>query len=270
MDGIINVHKPTGLTSAQALYRVRKITGQRKSGHAGALDPAADGVLVVCLGRATKLVEALMDQPKLYRTSARLDVTSESFDTGRPLVAVPVAQPPDRQRVCATLRSFEGTIAQVPPAISAVKVRGKPAYKLTRSGRPPELQPRPVQVYWIHVWEYAWPELDFEVACGRGTYVRALIRDVAARLGTGGCLTSLTRRAVGPFRIEQSWSLERLAAARDPADYLLPLERARALLAERPIPVFARPQPRPHAGCPRSSAALPRKGHGGGEKTARA
>lgn len=225
---------------------------------------------MVCLGRATKLVEALMDQPKLYRTSARLDVTSESFDTGRPLVAVPVAQPPDREHVVATLRSFEGTIAQVPPAISAVKVRGKPAYKLTRSGRPPELEPRPVHVHWIHVWDYAWPDLDFEVACGRGTYVRALIRDVAARLGTGGCLTSLTRRAVGRFRIEHSWSLERLAAARHPADYLLPLERARALLAERPIPVFSRPEPTKPSGCPQPPAALPREGDRGGEKTARA
>ena len=241
MDGVINLHKPLGMSSAKALTCVRRLVGQRKSGHAGTLDPLAEGVLVVCLGRATKLVEALMDQPKVYRATAALDVTSAGFDAETPPIPVSVPQPPDLNRVAEVLRSFEGIGEQVPPATSAVKVRGRPAYKLSRSGQTPRLAARPVQIYWVHVHRYHWPLLDFELACGRGTYVRALVRDIGVRLGTGGCLIALTRRAVGPFRIEESWSLERLAAESDPAQAVVPLERARALLAVRPIVIPPRP-----------------------------
>ena len=120
MDGIINLNKPVGITSAKALYRVRSLTRQRKSGHAGTLDPAASGVLVICLGKATKLVESIMDQPKVYRATARLDVTSESFDSDRPLIPVEVANVPTLETVQAACTSFEGTIEQVPPQISAI------------------------------------------------------------------------------------------------------------------------------------------------------
>lgn len=248
MDGLINFYKPPGLTSAKALYRVRKITGVRKSGHAGTLDPAAEGVLVLCLGRGTKLVEALMDQPKVYRAHARLDVTSESFDADRPLQAVPVAAPPNLGAVVAASRRLEGVLWQVPPAVSALKVGGRAAYKLERAGKAPELQARQVQVYWLHVHWYAWPVIDFEVACGRGTYVRALIRDLGTQLGTGGCLTALVRRAVGPFRVESAWTLAALEEAGGERTgsgcfprYLVPLEEARALLAQRPIRIPPRP-----------------------------
>ncbi|MFQ5806025.1 MAG: tRNA pseudouridine(55) synthase TruB [Phycisphaerae bacterium] len=243
MDGIINLNKPTGISSAKALYRVRKLTRVRKSGHAGTLDPAADGVLIVCLGKATKLVEALMDQPKVYRATARLDVTSESFDSDRPLVEVPVPTPPDEAVVRAACQRFEGNVKQAPPAISAVKVGGRPAYKRNRAGETVELMPRPVQVYWLHVRRYAWPVLEFELACGRGTYVRALIRDLGAALDTGGCLTALTRGAVGPFRLEDARTFQDLESASASEEYLTPLERARELLAARPIPIPPRPHP---------------------------
>jgi tRNA pseudouridine55 synthase len=241
MDGLINFNKPIGITSAKALYRVRKITRVRKSGHAGTLDPGAAGVLVLCLGRATKLVEALMDQPKIYRASARLDVTSASFDSDRPLVEVPVATPPDEAAVRAACRRFEGAIEQAPPAISAIKVGGRPAYKRNRRGETVELKPRPVQIYWLHIHHYAWPVLEFEVACGRGTYVRALVRDLGDVLGSGGCLTGLVRAAVGPFRIEEARAFEDLENAADPGEHLIPLEHARELLAVRPIPIPPRP-----------------------------
>jgi tRNA pseudouridine55 synthase len=241
MDGLINLHKPPGLTSAQALYRVRKITGVRKSGHAGTLDPAAEGVLVLCLGRATKLVEALMDQPKVYRAAARLDVTSDSFDSDRPLRPVPVDNVPAAEQVAAALRGFEGQIMQVPPAVSALKVGGRPAYKLERAGRPPALAARPAHIYWVHMHAYAWPELDYELACGRGTYVRALVRDLGATLGTGGCLTGLLRRAVGPLHVDAAWTLDALAAAGDWTTAVLPMDEARRLLAQRPVPLPPRP-----------------------------
>jgi tRNA pseudouridine55 synthase len=240
MDGTLNLYKPIGISSARALHRVRKLLGQRKSGHAGTLDPLADGVLLVCLGRATRLVEQLMDQPKVYRAVAALDATSASFDAETPAVAVPVERPPDLERVAAVLHAFEGPGQQVPPASSAVKVSGRPAYKLSRAGKPPRLAARPIQVYWLHVHRYAWPRLDFELACGRGTYIRALVRDLGLALGTGGTLTSLTRRAVGPFHSAESWSLERLAAA-DPAQAVIPLEQAREMLAVRPIQIPPRP-----------------------------
>ncbi|MCP4250271.1 MAG: tRNA pseudouridine(55) synthase TruB [bacterium] len=237
LHGIINFHKQPGITSAKALYAVRKVVGQRKSGHAGTLDPAADGVLVLCLGRATKLVERVMDQPKVYRARARLDVTSESFDSDRPLIDVPVATPPDEAAVRAALDRFVGEIEQVPPAVSAIKVGGQASYKLERRGQAAPLKARPARIYWNHLHSYEWPELDFEMACGRGTYVRALIRDLGATLGTGGCLTALTRTSVGPFHIDKAWTLDALRAAVVSDEYLIDLDHAgRWLAAEMTIP----------------------------------
>jgi tRNA pseudouridine55 synthase len=196
---------------------------------------------VLCLGKATKLVEALMDQPKVYRATARLDVTSASYDSDRPLVEVPVASPPDETALRAGCRQFEGQITQVPPTISAIKVGGRPAHKRARAGEEVALKGRSATIYWLHVWRYDWPVLEFELACGRGTYVRALIRDLGANLGTGGCLTGLTRTAVGPFAIGESRTFAQLEDAAEPADYLTPIERARDLLAVRPVPIPPRP-----------------------------
>ena len=240
MDGLINFNKPVGITSAKALYRVRKLTGVRKSGHAGTLDPGASGVLILCLGKATKLVELLMDQPKVYRATARLDVTSESFDSDRPLIEVPVDTVPDDTTLRQAFSQFEGEIQQVPPTISAIKVGGQPAYKRTRAGKPPKLDPRPVQIYWLHVHRYAWPEVDFEMACGRGTYVRALIRDLGAALRVGGCLTSLCRTAIGPFEVSAAKSFTDLEAPDWAQHGLVDLERARELLSAD-VTIPARP-----------------------------
>ena len=235
MDGLINFNKPVGITSAKALYRVRSITRQRKSGHAGTLDPGASGVLILCLGRATKLVESIMDQPKVYRATARLDVTSESLDMDRPLVPVDVAGIPTPEELEAACRLFEGVIEQVPPRISAIKVRGVPAYKRVFRRQPVELKPRPVRIYRLQVHAYNWPDIDIEMCCGRGTYVRSLIRDLGDKLGTGGCLTSLVRRRVGPFTLEEGWSFDALRAARRQEDYLIDLDRARRLLDAAPV-----------------------------------
>jgi len=241
VDGIIILNKPTGITSAKALYRVRSITGERKSGHAGTLDPAASGVLVLCLGKATKLVESIMDQPKVYRATARFDVTSESFDSDRPLTVVEVAAIPTIEAVRAVCAGFEGVIEQIPPQISAVKIGGVPAYKRRAGDSLMVLAARPVTVYWLHIHALTWPTIDFEMCCGRGTYVRSLIRDLGQRLGTGGCLTALTRSRVGPFTVENSWSLESLNTAASPSDYLLAFESARAALAPGCLVIPPRP-----------------------------
>ena len=197
INGIINLNKPVGITSARALYKVRYLSQMRKSGHAGTLDPGADGVLILCVGKATKLVESIMDHPKVYRTTARLDVTSESYDSDRPHKPVAVNEIPDYDTVKNAIAGFEGTIEQVPPMISALKIKGVPAYKLAGSENAPKLKARPVEIYWMRLHSYDWPVIDFEMACGRGTYVRSVIRDLGEKLGTGGCLTHLTRKAVG-------------------------------------------------------------------------
>jgi tRNA pseudouridine55 synthase len=178
VDGLLNLNKPLGVTSAKALTKVRAIVGQKKSGHAGALDPLADGVLVLCFGAATKLVERMMDQPKVYRATIALDITNECYDLERPTRPV-AATPPTPEQLRAALAQFVGRIAQVPPASSALKVGGKPAYELHRAGRAPVLAARTIEIYWLHLHAYCWPLVEIEVACGRGTYVRALARSGA-------------------------------------------------------------------------------------------
>jgi len=241
--GIINLNKPIGITSAKAVYRVRKITGERKSGHAGTLDPNASGVLLVCLGKATKLVERVMDQPKVYRAVARLDLTSASYDAERETAPVEVAHPPTVEAVNNAIASFEGLIQQVPPAVSALKIKGMPAYKLARKRRPIELEPRTVRVYWMRLHRYAFPEVDFEMCCGRGTYVRALIRDLGEALGAGGCLTCLTRTQVGPFRQSEGWRFGALEAAPSIDTYLTDLAECEGLLEPQATRPPAPPEP---------------------------
>ncbi len=230
-DGIIPVNKPLGLTSARVVERVRRRTGFRKCGHAGTLDPAADGVLLVCCGRGTKLVERLMDLPKSYRATARLDVTSDSFDSDCPRVLVDMARVPRIEEIVDAARAFVGVVQQAPPALSAVKIGGRPSYELARAGRAPAPAARPVRIDRLHVLRYDWPVVEFEMDCGRGTYVRSLIRDWGEALGVGGCLTALTRTRVGPFDVRNCSPLNRVGLS-DSVGYLA-LGEAETLLASR-------------------------------------
>ncbi|MBI1826606.1 MAG: tRNA pseudouridine(55) synthase TruB [Planctomycetes bacterium] len=235
MDGIINLNKPVSITSAKALYRVRSITGQKKSGHAGTLDPAASGVLVLCMGKATKLVESIMEQPKVYRATARLDVTSESFDSDRTLRECAIESIPNREQVELAIAEIERSVEQMPPNVSALKIGGVPAYKMNSSDAAAALAARPVKIHWIRLHAYDWPTIDLEVCCGRGTYVRAIIRDLGTLLSVGGCLTSLVRTCVGPFVLEAAWTFERLASAQQ-SEYVIPLDKARESLDVISIP----------------------------------
>jgi tRNA pseudouridine55 synthase len=142
------------------------------------------------------------------------------------------------QEACTTL---EGEIEQVPPQISAIKIAGRPAYKRAARGQPVALEPRPVRVYWLHVHAYTYPEIDFEVCCGRGTYVRSLIRDLGTKLSTGGCLTSLVRGRVGPFEVGDAWTLEALQAVAAPEEYLIDLGRAQQWLDPDSVEIPGRP-----------------------------
>lgn len=233
LAGIVNLNKPFGLTSARAVDQVRTVTHQRKSGHGGTLDPRATGVLLVCLGKSTKLVELIMDQPKVYRTTARLDVTNIGYDMERETISVECPRVPTQKEIIEACSTFEGYIAQVPPERSAVKVRGVPAYKLSARGKTLELRPRRVRIDWICVHKYEWPTIDFEMCCGRGTYVRSLIRDLGAKLGVGGCLETLERKSIGPFTIENAHTVDSMREQRDNLDFIIRHEQALEMLTNR-------------------------------------
>ena len=208
LSGVLNLYKPVGKSSAFYVYRLRGILGVRKVGHAGSLDPFADGVLLACIGRGTKLVERLMGLPKRYRTTLRLGVTNATFDTERAFEPVVGARKVERGEIEVELANMTGEIEQLPPAFSAVRVGGVSAYKLAKHGKPTPIQPRPVRIDELRILEYTWPSLTLEIACGRGTYIRAIARDLGEALGCGACCETLTRLAVGPFRIEEAVRME--------------------------------------------------------------
>lgn len=213
MDGIVNFDKPAGLSSARVVSIVKRLLPRGvKIGHAGTLDPFATGVLLLLIGKATRACEKLMDSPKQYVTTMKLGATTETLDPESPeIVTEGVAAPPG-QIIEALLPHFVGRIEQVPPAYSALKLAGRPAYKLARQGEAVELKPRLVQVYGIEFIEYAWPLLKLRIDCGRGTYIRSLARDIGAALNVGGYLLELRRTRVGAYGIEQAVSLEKLQA----------------------------------------------------------
>ena len=205
--GLINLYKPIGDSSAQFVYKLRRIFGIRKVGHAGSLDPFADGVLLGCVGGGTALVERLMGLPKTYVTCLHLGVTNACHDPERPFIPVANVSPPGNADITAALASFVGEIDQAPPAFSAMKVGGVSSYRSARRGAVEALPPRRIRVDSIKLISYEWPRLRFEVQCGRGTYIRALARDMGERLGCGACCETLTRTAVGPFNIDDSCHL---------------------------------------------------------------
>ena len=202
--GLLNLDKPAAITSRDVVNRLQRLTGRLKIGHAGTLDPLARGVLVVCVGPATRLVEYVQRMPKRYRGTFLLGKTSDTEDVDGLVREVPDAPQPSRQQVEAALPSFVGRIEQVPPAFSAVKLQGRRAYQLARAGHTLVLAPRQVEVYALTLLDYSYPELTLEIACGSGTYVRALGRDLAAALGTGAVMAALTRTAIGHFRLEDA------------------------------------------------------------------
>ena len=225
MDGIINLDKPAGLTSARAVDRVKRLLPRgTKIGHAGTLDPFATGVLLLLIGKATKLCERLMDAPKQYECTLKLGFTTPTFDPES--AEVPFADsihPTAVGEIEDALTAFVGPIMQRPPAYSAIKVGGRRAYDLTRKGASIELEPRQVQVYSIRLLDYAWPSLSLSIDCGRGTYIRAIARDLGEKLGTGAYLTALRRTRIGSFDIKDAATLEMLAAPRQIAASLLPI-----------------------------------------------
>ncbi|TWT88311.1 tRNA pseudouridine synthase B [Pseudobythopirellula maris] len=229
MFGLLNLNKHAGATSRDVVNRVLRIVHPLKVGHAGTLDPLATGVLVVCIGSATKLIEHVQRMPKSYRGSFLLGRRSASDDTEQEVELLADAPEPSRAEVEAALPALTGEIQQRPPAYSAINVGGRKAYDLARSGAPPELPPRPVTVYSLTVVAYDYPELVLDIECGSGTYVRAIGRDLAASLGTAAVMSALERTAIGPFKVEEAVAPKSLTAENLPG-HLLPAALATSAL----------------------------------------
>ncbi len=239
--GLLVIDKPPGITSRAALDRAAAwFPPDTRVGHAGTLDPLASGVLVLCLGKATRLVEFVQDLPKTYRARLLLGARSDTDDAAGVCVPVPDARVPDLSEISKALHGFEGKIQQVPPRYSAARHQGKRAYKLARKQHEFELAPRFVTVQQIAIETYAYPHLDLVIDCGKGTYIRSLARDLGECLGCGGLIAALRRTRIGTF--DEATALKLDAKASSARERLLPLSAAVAHLPrlELPEPLVSR------------------------------
>jgi tRNA pseudouridine 55 synthase len=213
MDGILNIHKPSGPTSFATVARLRKLVGEPKAGHGGTLDPLACGVLPVFLGQATRLAEYLMEHPKSYRAEIELGVSTDSYDAEGAVTQRSDASGIDWIAVEECLKRFRGDIQQTPPVYSALKQHGQPLYKLARQGQDVEVESRPTSIYRLELVAFNPPALTLEVECSKGTYIRSLAHDLGAGLGCGAHLAGLVRTSYGPFKLQDAVTLEQLERA---------------------------------------------------------
>lgn len=235
VTGILLLDKPIGLTSNDALQRVKRIYRAAKAGHTGSLDPLATGLLPVCLGAATKFSAYLLDADKRYRVRVRLGITTSTADAEGDVLESRPVEGVDVQRIETVLAGFRGEIDQLPPMYSAVKHGGERLYKLARQGLEVERQPRRIQIFALELVAIELPEIELDVHCSKGTYVRTLAEDIGRELGCGGHVSALRRTGVGPFN-ETTVDFVTLDQLRDLADQegaaprldglLLPLESA--------------------------------------------
>ena len=212
MQGIIVVNKPRGFTSFDVVAKLRGILKTKKIGHTGTLDPEAEGVLVVCVGRATKLVEVLSDHDKTYIAGLLLGRDTDTYDIWGETVSeseVTVS----KDEVISAIKSFAGKQKQVPPMYSAKKIDGKKLYELAREGKTVERKAVDIEIYEINIERIDLPEVSFTVSCSKGTYIRSLCHDIGEKLGCGGCMSSLLRVRTGEYSIEEAHTLEEIETA---------------------------------------------------------
>ena len=228
VHGWVILDKPSGMTSTQAVAAVRRIFDAKKAGHAGTLDPMATGILAIALGEATKTVPYAMDADKIYRFTARWGESRDSDDAEGKLTGTSDMRP-TADKIEALLPRFTGILNQVPPAYSAIKVNGERAYDLARDGEEVVLEPRPVEVFQARLVACENDQAEFEIRCGKGTYVRSWVRDIALALGTLGHVSALRRTRLGGFGEKDAVALESLTPfMHSPAafGYLRPLSTA--------------------------------------------
>jgi tRNA pseudouridine55 synthase len=229
VEGLLNIDKPTGQSSHDVVNKVRWLSQIRRVGHTGTLDPLATGVLLVCVGRATRLVEYLMGQRKSYRATIRLGQETTTFDTEGEIVAEhPVNI--SKEEILVTLEQFRGEISQLPPIYSAVKVGGQPLYKQAREGKQIDRPPRRVTVYELELLRWDSPYIELFLTCSSGTYIRSIAHDLGQALMCGGHLTALRRTAVGQFMIEDAVPLDEL----DRENWILNLQSSDTIVSHLP------------------------------------
>lgn len=208
ISGILNIYKEQGYTSHDVVACLRRITGQKKIGHTGTLDPDATGVLPVCLGRATKLCDMLTDRDKTYEAVLLLGRTTDTQDVSGKILEERSTEELQEDTVEECILRFVGEYDQIPPMYSAVKVNGRKLYELAREGKTIERKSRRVQIHEIRIIEMELPRVRMEITCSKGTYIRTLCSDIGDRLGTGGCMESLVRTRVGRFDLRDSVRLD--------------------------------------------------------------
>lgn len=213
MDGVLVVDKEQGWTSHDVVARIRKLFHQKKVGHTGTLDPMAVGVLVVCLGRATRIIRFLDSEEKAYSAEIRLGVTTDTFDAEGEVTESKEVPEFTLEELEAACEAFRGRIQQIPPMFSAVKVSGRKLYELARKGQEIPREPRTVTISKLNILSYRTPILSIRVVCSKGTYIRALAHDIGERLSTGAHLIALRRTRCGRFTDAQSLSLNQVASS---------------------------------------------------------
>ena len=227
-SGILNINKPRGITSFAVVSLVRRLTGVRKVGHAGTLDPIADGVLPICLGPATRIVDYIVGQPKLYRAAVRLGVATDSYDSEGEVVATGDPSGVSRDDVEQALAGFVGEIQQMPPMYSALKYQGQPLYRYARAGKTVPRQARTVRIYRLELLSFDSPVVEIELEVGKGAYVRSIAHDMGEQLGCHAHMEQLTRVRSGPFTLDSAVQLSELETAAERGDWealLLPADR---------------------------------------------
>jgi tRNA pseudouridine55 synthase len=212
MDGILSINKPRGMTSFGVVALIKRLTSERHTGHAGTLDPEATGVLPVCLGQATRVIEFLFDETKTYLTEVELGITTDTYDSTGKVISTKDSSGITRETLESALNHFRGTIMQTPPMYSAIKHRGQPLYKLARSGIEVERKSRPVQIFSLEINGWSPPIVTLKVDCGKGTYIRSLAYDLGERLSCGAMMKSLVRLRVGPFGIKEALTVSQVEA----------------------------------------------------------
>lgn len=225
MEGFFNIDKPTGISSHDVVNRLRRLTGIRRIGHAGTLDPLATGVMLLGVGRGTRLIEYLVGQPKWYRATIRLGQETDSYDADGAVVAERPFSHITLPQIEAALAQFVGDLEQLPPMYSAIKKDGQPLYKLARQGIEIERKPRAVTIFEASLIDWSPPLLTVDVHCSSGTYIRSLAFDMGRVLECGGHIAALRRTAVGEFSIAVAVALDALTSENSD-DYCLPLETA--------------------------------------------
>ncbi len=226
--GLLPVDKPTGMTSHDVVASIRKLVRPLKVGHTGTLDPLASGLLILCVGGATKIAGFIEGRDKVYRATALLGVRTDTQDIEGEVVDRKPAENISSERVCKAARSFVGRIQQTPPAYSAVKVGGVRAYKRARRREEVHLEPRTIRISRLEIERVQPPRVEFLVECSKGTYVRTLCNDLGDAIGVGGCLESLRRLAIGTFEVADAASLAALDTRKKIVDALVPPSEALA------------------------------------------